>query len=90
MLLVYVFRAHASHWKDADMARVCYALHARRVDGGNVGRAFRRRWWEIKKSNFLNQNPSPKRKASDWSIGSLCESIQLVAGVRFELTTFGL
>jgi integrase len=31
-----------------------------------------------------------RRRASYWRFGSPCESVRLVAGVRFELTTFGL
>src|SRR5208282_3601655 len=45
-------------------------------------------WPEMDKGKVIS---FPKRRrASYWRFGSPCESGRLVAGVRFELTTFGL
>jgi len=40
--------------------------------------------------DFFFKSFPKRRRASGWSTRSPCESVRLVAGVRFELTTFGL
>ena len=55
-----------------------------------LGELFGTKWLEIEDSDFFPKSFPERRRACYWSFASPLVSIELVAGVRFELTTFGL